>query len=265
MNILLEDEDRLVFSPSFNRIQSELINTINNIVAAIQMFPRIDSQFPQLLPMMTTTTTTAMATTATLIHHGIATAATATIYLKPIIPPQFVEDCRSTIYELLEEQRIGPELRLQDFDEYMDLINGNDASSIYQFMDGNQDFGKYCELINHYNNIENEISLNVWGVVTMGLYEFHREGFIDTLESLARFMQRELLQRMVSDQQTNVARLQAEYEAISQRSLTVPKNTNELIESKAYVQRMQDQVIPEMEIRMRVVSACISNIIIIYD
>lgn len=230
MHILLEDEDRLVFSPTFAKIQSELIRMIDNIVSAVQQFPCIESNFTTVIP------------------------SPAAIYLKPTIPPQFVDECRYKIFEMLEEQRIGPELRLQDFDEYMNLMNGIDASNIYKFMESDQQFEKYCELINHYNDVENEIAMNVWGVVTMGLYEFHREGLIDTLESLARFMQRELLQRMVSDQQANVARLQAEYEAISQRSLTVPKNTAELMESKAYVQKMEDQVIPEMENRLKIVN-----------
>lgn len=219
-----------MFSPTFGKIQSELIRMIDNIVNAVQQFPCIESKFPAIIQSPTV------------------------IHLKPIIPPQFVDECRYTIFEMLEEQRIGPELRLQDFDEYMNLMNGIDASNIYKFMDSDQKFVKYCELINHYNDIENEIAINVWGVVTMGLYEFHREGLIDTLESLARFMQKELLQRMVSDQQADVARLQAEYEAISQRSLTVPKNTAELMESKAYVKKMEEQVIPEMENRLKIVN-----------
>lgn len=226
----MEDEDRLVFSPSFAKIQSELLRMIDNIVHAVQSFPRIETKI-----------------------HSIPTNYSVK-QLKPIIPEQFVDNCRYKLFEMLEEQRIGPELRLQDFDEYVNLMNGVDATDIYKFMSTSQDFEKYCELIVHYNDIENEIAMNVWSVVTMGLYEFHREGLIDTLETLAKFMQRELLQRMVSDQQTDVAKLQAEYEAISQRSLTVPKNTAELMESKAYVMKMENQVIPEMENRLKIVS-----------
>lgn len=218
-----------MFSPTFAKIQSELLRMIDNIVHAVQSFPRIETKI-----------------------HTIRTNFSVT-QLKPIIPPQFVDNCRYKLFEMLEEQRIGPELRLQDFDEYVNLMNGVDAADIYKFMDTSEDFEKYCTLIIHYNDIENEIAMNVWGVVTMGLYEFHREGLIDTLEMLAKFMQRELLQRMVSDQQTDVAKLQAEYEAISQRSLTVPKNTAELMESKAYVMKMENQVIPEMENRLKIV------------
>lgn len=183
---------------------------IDNIVNAVMSFPRIESRV------------------------SIVTLAPSTAHLKPIIPAEFVDNCRYKIFEMLEEQRIGPELRLQDFDEYMNLINGIDAADIYKFMELSPEFERYCDLINHYNDIEHEISMNVWGVVTMGLYEFHREGLIDTLETLAKFIQRELLTKMVSDQQDDVAKLQAEYEGISQRSLTVPNNTAELMESKVF-------------------------------
>lgn len=46
------------------------------------------------------------------------------IYLQPTIPEIIVEDYKDQIKTLLENQRIGPELRVQDFDEYMPLING---------------------------------------------------------------------------------------------------------------------------------------------
>lgn len=154
---------------------------------------------------------------------------------------------------MLEEQRIGPELRLQDFDKYMSLMNGIDAENIIKFMQTNPPFEEYCKLIYHYKTIENEIAQSIWGVVSMGLYEFHRESLIDTLEVLARFMQTELLTKMVSDQQADMAKLQAEYEAISEKALTIPKDTAELMESKAYVTKTDNKTIPEMEDRLRIV------------
>lgn len=155
---------------------------------------------------------------------------------------------------MLEEQRIGPELRLQDFDKYMDLMNGRDADNIIKFMHTNPPFQEYCNLIGHYKMIENEIAQNVWGVVSMGLYEFHRESLIRTLEILARFMQTELLERMVADQQTDMAQLQAEYEDISATALTIPNDTAELMASKAYVSTTDNITIPKMEDRLRIVS-----------
>lgn len=154
---------------------------------------------------------------------------------------------------MLEEQRIGPELRLQDFDKYMSLMNGVDAEQIISFMATRPSFTAYRTLIDHYKVVENEIAENVWGVLSMGFYEFHRGSLITTLEMLAQYMQTELLDRMVADQQAGMAQLQAEYEQISRITLTVPLDTAELMASKAYVAKTDNQTIPEMEDRLRTV------------
>lgn len=44
---------------------------------------------------------------------------------------EIVDECRATVQETLEEQRIGPELRVQDFDDYIHLING-EVNSIFE-------------------------------------------------------------------------------------------------------------------------------------
>lgn len=133
-------------------------------------------------------------------------------------------------------------------------MNGEDAEKIFTFMKEKRPFNVYCDLIQEYHDIEMEISVNVWGVISMGLYEFHRTGLITTLEMLARYMQTELLKKMVSDQQKDMARLQDEYEEICEKSLSIPEDTAKLMESKAYVNKTEAEVIPVMEDRLRVVS-----------
>lgn len=235
MNVLLEDEDRLTFIPSFIKIQSEVLQIIDTIVNAIQGFECIEKRFGHLFHFPPNP---------------------STIYLKPIITPDFIENCRYKIYEMLEEQRIGPELRLQDFDDYTSLINGSDADKIYKFMAEEQAFEDYCDLIDYYNDIEHEIPTNVWAVISLGFYEFHRTLLINTLEELARFMQTELIAKMIADQQADMASLQNGYEAISDKALTVPLHTAELMESKAYVANTQFKVIPEMEEHLKNVRMC---------
>lgn len=43
---------------------------------------------------------------------------------QPIIPEEIVENYKARIKLLLEDARVGPELRVQDFDKYMPLFNG---------------------------------------------------------------------------------------------------------------------------------------------
>ena len=192
-------------------------------------------------------------------------------FLQPEIPQEIVTDCRDRICAILEEQRIGPELRMQDFDNYMTLMNGvvsyyiwypvnyslellQDIEEIERFMEKRPSFVEYCAFIQRYKNMEDQVPREIYGVLSMGFYEFHREGLIDTLESLAKFMQNELITKMVADQQNDALKLANDYEAISTKILTVPKYTAEFMALKAYAIKMEQSTIPEMEDKLRVVS-----------
>lgn len=230
LTILLENEDTLTFIPSFSKFSTEIIRMIDTIVRASKIFPRIEiKMYPDGVNDMDN------------------------CMLKPDIPEQIITECKEKIHLMLEEQRIGPELRMQDFDKYMSLMNGEDIDVISSFMKQKASFEEYCELIQKYKEIESEISREVYGVISMQFYDFHREGLIDTLEGLAKFMQQELLQKMITEQQNSCVKLAHEYESISAKILSIPKDTAELMELKAYAAKTEDTTIPQMEERLRLV------------
>lgn len=228
LTILLEDEDTLSFMPPFNKFRLELLKLVEAIVKAGTAFPRIESKV-----YIDTQTTEE--------------------FLKPAIPADYIEECRTRIHEVLEEQRIGPELRMQDLDDYMDLMNGKNVDEIEKFIKSKPKFEEYCELIEDYKAVEHEIAQKVCGVVTMGFYEFHREGLIDTLESLASFMQQELITKVTADQQNAMSKMTAEYEQISAKLLATPKDTKALMNLKLYAAKTETVTITEMENQLRLV------------
>lgn len=231
LHVLLKDEDRLVFNPTFVKIHTEILHSVESILGAVQHFKRIETTMDNFIDFHLSNTD----------------------YLKPIIPIDVIDECRKQIMNILEEERIVPELMLQDFDDYMDLMNGTDADKIFNFINKNPAFDEYCELISHYNDVEYEISVNIWGIISIGFYEFHRTALIDTLEILAKFMQNELLTKMVADQQNDMKKLQCEYEEIFKQVLSMPKNTAELMDSIAYAKKTQTEIIPTMEKRLKLV------------
>lgn len=230
LHILLGDGDRLVFCPTFMKIHSEILHIIESISGAVQNFERIEKTMKNL-----------------------TISFQCNQFLCPIIPTNVIDGCRKMIINFLEEERIVPELLLHDFDDYIDLMNGVVADNAFSFMEKNPEFEEYCDLVNHYYDIEFEISMNIWGIISVGFYEFHRTSLIQTLESLAKCMQTELITKMISDQQAVMIQLQKEYEEISKTALSIPINTHELMKSKEYVQETQTEIIPEMERRLKTV------------
>lgn len=227
---MLEDEDTIAFNPNFSKVQHELLRIIESIVMSVDQMPRIENKLYTELKISNQ-------------YH-----------LKPTIPESIIANARNRICVMLEDQRIGPELRLQDFDQYIDLMNGVDAERISKFIASDPTFEQYCEMVLQYRRKEEQIIQDIWGELRMGLYEFHREKFILNLEQLARYMQQELLEKMVADQQSQISKLGKEYEGIAKKAMTVPQTTAELMALKEFVINAEETVIPEMEQRLKVVS-----------
>lgn len=225
---MLADEDTIQFNPSFSKVQSELLRVIDSIMLSIQMLPRIESK----------------------LYTDLIVS--KKIFLTPTVPESIVQETKNRICAMLEEQRIGPELRLQDFDPFIDLINGSDAERVGNFMESDATFEQYADMVYEYKEKEDRIAKEVWAVIRMGFYEFHRDKFITHLESLCRQLQLDLLARMVTDQQARITRLGKEYDAIAKKALTVPKDTAELMQLKAYVVHAEENLVPEMEARLKV-------------
>lgn len=129
-----------------------------------------------------------------------------------MIPEEIVDDYKIRIKLLLEDARIGPELKIQDFDEYMPLINKEAEEEVNEFLqikddgtDGQKSekyFLDYVSKILEYKEIAGEIPLKKEHVVNIGMYEIHREDLIEVLVDAALETKDKLIQRCTSDYQT---------------------------------------------------------------
>lgn len=227
LSIGLGDAETLVFTPSFIKIQEELLQINDLILRTVEKFERIENYFIEDLQCTSK-------------------------YLKPNVSKEIVSRCKERIIFVLDENRVEPELRIQDFDRYLSLMNG-EAEQIEEFVTGAPAFGEYCERINYFKKLQYEIAQNICGVIITGFYEFHREGLIETLEDLAKFLQNELISHMTGVQQREITSVAQAYESISKNILTVPKNTNELMHLRIYAQEMETVKIPQMEQRLKAV------------
>lgn len=116
------------------------------------------------------------------------------------------------IKALLEDARIGPELKIQDFDEYMPLINKEAEEEINEVLaikdDGTDEaksekyFQDFVAKILQYKEIAEEIPIKKEHVVNVGMYEIHREDLVEVLVMAATDLKDRLIQRCTKDYQT---------------------------------------------------------------
>ncbi|PSN56752.1 Dynein heavy chain 7 [Blattella germanica] len=216
----------LMFEPTFMGYSNILLNVYDTMIDAVSNLPRLETK----------------------LYMDWAGPQDV---LKPMIPEEMIAACKAHVSHTLSDQRIGPELRVQDFDEYMHLINDEAQEAVNEFLSTEHPFEDFVPLVLNYHQLSLDIPCKVDHTVTMGMYEMHREDLIDTLVSQARFFRDQLLARMTHDYQTLCKQLGEEYEDIATQALTPPENTAKLMEFIAYVQKVENETVFVMENRLR--------------
>lgn len=100
---------------------------------------------------------------------------------------------------MLEDQRIGPELRVQDFDEFLPLVNGKEEEFVQKFLSEEHKFDEYMEQIARFQQLTDIIPLKTEYVIRMEMYEMHRVDLIKGLEMAAANFKDMLIERCVKD------------------------------------------------------------------
>ncbi|VEN46856.1 unnamed protein product [Callosobruchus maculatus] len=222
---LVQRANILAFEPTFKNFRDVLIGAIDLIVEAVSDIPRLETKL--YLDWE---------------NEGC---------LKPIIPEEIIEVYKAQITEVLNEQRIGPENRVQDFDEFLPLINGQAEEFVNDFVSRDHSFDDYVEQILKYKALYERIPFATEHVVRMEMYDMNRLELIKALELQAENLKDTLIQTCVRHFQQMCKALGEEYQAISDKVLTVPEDTAALMALIKYVDEVETKTLPAMEDRLR--------------
>lgn len=131
----------IVFEPSFQNFRSAILAVYELMVLAVNNMQRLESK---LNPDAENAQEMKVSSIyGFYFYHKLYLAFSVDFYLyflQPIIDEEYIDANKIRVLATLEEQRIGPELRVQDFDEYIDLINGNTQDQIDAFLAEPHDF-----------------------------------------------------------------------------------------------------------------------------
>ncbi|CAG4997774.1 unnamed protein product [Parnassius apollo] len=221
--------DAIEFEPSFKQFRDKLCLMYDFLMDACRQSPRLE----------------------TILYQDFDVNARET--LKPIIDNELIEDYKSKIADLIDEQRIGPELRVQDFDDYVCLLNGESIAQVEDFINSRPEktFEEFCQESVKYVELTREIPSKLEGTIVIGMYRMQRNDLINALRGAATRLASTLLRKMTEDYQSLVKTIYDEYSAIANTLLTPPPDTAALMELIAYCKKVEDTVLEEMEYKLR--------------
>ncbi|XP_045510942.1 dynein axonemal heavy chain 7 [Colias croceus] len=228
VNLAFQD-DAIQFEPSFKQFRDQLCLLYDFIIDACRQSPRLE----------------------TLLYQDYVI--TSRVTLRPVIDNDLVEDYKRKIADLINEQRIGPELRVQDFDDYVCLLNGESAAKVESFIKSipEKTFEEYCEEAVKFVNLAREIPSKLEGTITIGMFRMQRGDLITSLKGAATRLANTLLRRMTEDYQNMIRSIYDEYSTIATTLLTPPPDTAALMDLIAYCKKVEDILLDEMEDKLR--------------
>jgi dynein heavy chain len=133
------------------------------------------------------------------------------------------------------------------FDKYEKLISRQADEDIKQFLSEEHSFQEYEQLVIQYEEIIQDLQFNTERISHCGLFELHMDQICHVLVKRATELCNQLIQHMLQENHQLNNQLCKEYETISDKALTTPNNTQQLMELKEYIDGVKNKELPLLD------------------
>ncbi|XP_033843048.1 dynein axonemal heavy chain 7 [Periophthalmus magnuspinnatus] len=170
--------------------------------------------------------------------------------LRPVILPEVLDAHREQMLRVLREESLKPREYLRNFDKYAPLVNNQAQEDISHFLSESHSFQEIMVEVIHYQQLMEQIQFTPYTVERLGLFEVQSHKVIQALTKRAQDLKDKLVTRMLHDHQNINRQLCVEFEKIAETALSIPPDTQKLIELKAYVKKVQSAEMPQLHQRL---------------
>ncbi|XP_039210552.1 dynein heavy chain 7, axonemal isoform X3 [Crotalus tigris] len=227
MRLILENEN-ITFEPEFNDYEAIFMNIFTIMVKAVNMFPRVETKLYSKWPE----------------------SKAKSMNLKPIILDEILDAHKQKIRNEIAKESVAPTEHLKLYDKYHDLITKQAERDIDQFLSEEHTFEEITAEVARYQSIREDIQYHSRKCIRLGMFELHCDELIRSLAKRADSICSKIIGKMFKDHQDLNTRLCDEFERIAERALSTPSNTHELMEFKAYIEKMEQVDMLEMELKL---------------
>ncbi|XP_058156420.1 dynein axonemal heavy chain 7 [Dasypus novemcinctus] len=235
---LILDNDTIKFEPEFNDYRDILLNVYDVMIKAVSFVPRVETKLYSKWESKSKPTT-----------------------LKPIILDQILDVHKKRISEVIEKESLAPKEHLKLYDKYNFLVTRKAEKDVDAFLAENHHYEAIIHEIRKYQKLMEEIQYTSRKTVRLGMFEMHCDELIRALVKRADIICGKLINKMFRDHQEINTRLCDEFEKIAEKALSTPPSTTELMEMKAYIQKVEATEMIELEQRLVDSKNCLAFLI----
>uniref|UniRef100_A0A452E4H5 Dynein axonemal heavy chain 7 n=1 Tax=Capra hircus TaxID=9925 RepID=A0A452E4H5_CAPHI len=235
---LILDNDTIKFEPDFNDYTDILLNVYDVMIKAVNFVPRVETK----------------------LYSKWESKSKPTV-LKPIILNEIVEAHKEKIKEVVMRESVAPIEHLRFYDKYDFLITRKAEQDADAFLAENHHYERIIQEIRKYQKLIEDIQYTSRKTIRLGMFEVRCEELIRALVKRADVICGKLIAKMFRDHQEVNTRLCEEFEKISEKALSTPPNTAELMEMKAYIQKVETVDMIELGQRLVESKNCLTFLI----
>ncbi|XP_025904004.1 dynein heavy chain 7, axonemal [Nothoprocta perdicaria] len=235
---LILENDCIKFEPNFSDCEDILLNVYTVMIKALSDIPRVETKLFSKWPKDD-----------------------AAKVLKPVILDEVLDEHRKRIREEIVKESAAPMEHLKLYDKYSFLVKKQADRDIEKFLTQKHTFEEITREITKYNELSKEIQYTCRKYLRLGMFELHCDELINALANRADNISGKIIAKMFKDYQDVILRLCDEFERISEKALSTPSNTHELMEFKAYIQKVETSDMPELEQKLVDAVHCLAFLI----
>ncbi|CAL8266095.1 unnamed protein product [Lota lota] len=224
---LILTEKSIEFQPEFVDFEVAILAVYNMMLSSVSMIPRVETMlFSETLDPRS---------------GGV---------LKPVVLPEILQAHREAVLEFLRAERVAPMEFVRVYDKYMPLVSMQAQEEVSQFLREEHSFEEVMVEVIRYQQLSDQIRYSCCREVRLGMYEVLSHDLIRTLTRRADELQQELLARLLDDCRQMNKELCVDFERITEKALSSPTGTQQLMELKEYVTKVETIDMPLLEQRL---------------
>ncbi|KAK7169080.1 hypothetical protein R3I93_005162 [Phoxinus phoxinus] len=225
---LVLDKNTIKFEPDFKYFEVVLLNIYAMMLKSLTLIPRVEMKLYQEWP-------------------GPETHPT----LKPIILPEILKAQQEKVRRVIHAECAEPLKHIRLYDKYAPLVSQQAEDDVTQFLQEEHSFQELMMEVTRYQQLADEIQYSTLKVVRLGMFEVHSHDLVCALVKRAEGLLEKLVTHMLQGHQEFNNKLCEEYDTISNKALRNPSNTQELMELKEYVVKIEAEEMPQLEIKLQ--------------